>query len=288
MREFYLDVGAIASARCASRHTFPLGLVRHSVVIDKSEVLLVHPRLGELKHDWSRELRENAGGSQAACSVADCWKPIFTASNCAGRQPPLDPLARRPAAERWSCGSSSSVVAKTWHCWSTLWQPAEPSEQQLENVETAITFVATVIAQACRKPGHNLILSLAWDTSRCMGGAGLAMFFRDQMDALAMAAPHHEDPFPPALGHTLALVAPSTPTLIVSTRPIDWEALRRLAAQRDVPLLAERLVQSVNVASDELDRYFRSERGGVLFMTNLQTTTPAANHDRHADHDRDD
>jgi uncharacterized protein (DUF58 family) len=238
---------------------FPLGLVRHSLVLDQPDVLLVHPKLGRLTHDWTKVMRENATGSQ--------------------------PMQRRGLLEAdfyglrdWRVGDSHH-----WIHWRTsarrgslvvrqfeqrrsedlallidLWQPPDPSEQHLENVETAVSFVATVIAQACRQPGHNLILSLAAHESLHRSGPASPVFFREQMDALSVASAHASTEFPPELGHALALVPPSMPTLIVSTRDLDCEALYAAAAERNVRPAGRRL-QSVNVASDELDRYFQVE-----------------------------
>jgi uncharacterized protein (DUF58 family) len=238
---------------------FPLGLVRHTLVFDQADALLVHPKLGRLTHDWAKVMRENAAGSQ--------------------------PMQRRGLLEAdfyglrdWRTGDS-----RHWIHWRTsarrgslvvrqfeqrrsedlallvdLWQPSDPSEQQVENVETAVTFVATVIAQACRRPGHNLILSLAAHELLHRSGPASPVFFREQMDALSVATAHDGADFPRVLGHALALVPPSMPTLIVSTRAVDWEALYAAAAERDVRT-AGRQLQSVNVAGDELVRYFRVE-----------------------------
>ena len=80
--------------------------------------------------------------------------------------------------------------------------------------------------------------------------------WREQMDALALVEAHHEDEFPNLLGHALAVVPASTPTFIVSTRPIDWDAFGKAAAERDAEL-AGRKLQDINVAGNELSRHFQ-------------------------------
>ena len=76
------------------------------------------------------------------------------------------------------------------------------------------------------------------------------------MDELALVEPHQDPGFPTALGHALAVIPPSIPTLLVSTRPVDWEAFRNAAGQRNA-LVAGRNLQSVDVTGDALSRYFR-------------------------------
>jgi len=88
-------------------------------------------------------------------------------------------------------------------------------------------------------------------------GPATPLFFREQMDVLALVQAHHQDEFPHSLGHALAMVPASTPTFVISTRPIDWDALRRTAAEREAQLSGREL-QAINVASDELSRFFHA------------------------------
>lgn len=236
---------------------FPLGLVRHSLVLDQQDVLLVHPKLGRLSHDWAQVVHENPAGTQRmqrrGLLEADFyglrdWRPGDS---------------RRSIHWRTSARRGSLVVRQYEQRRSQdlallvdLWQPPRPTEQQLENVEKAVSFAATVIADACRQSGRNLTLSLAADIAVHRAAPASPFFFREQMDLLALVAPHAEPHLPPTLGHALALVGRSTPTLLISTRPIQWEALRAAAAERDVDL-AGRQLQCIDVGSEELARYYQ-------------------------------
>jgi uncharacterized protein (DUF58 family) len=235
---------------------FPLGLVRHSIVLDQGDALLVHPKFGRLTRQRAQEVREDAAGAQRmqrrGLLEADFyglrdWRPGDS---------------RRWIHWRTSARRGSLVVRQFEQRRTAdlallvdLWQPTRAGEEHLESVETAVSFVATVIAEACRQPGHNLILGLAAQESLYRSGAASGLFFREQMDALALAKAHDEAHFPPSLGHVLALVPPSIPVWIVSTRKIDWDAFGAAAAQRDARV-AGRTFRSVNVASDELAQYF--------------------------------
>ena len=136
-----------------------------------------------------------------------------------------------------------------------LWQPSEASDEQLENVETAVSYLATLIADACRHPGRQVTLVLAGQEELICSGRAGPMFLREQLDALALVAPHHDDDLPPVLGRSLALIGASTASLVVGTRDIDLEALRAAAAERDAQLEG-RVLRAINVANAELNQYF--------------------------------
>ena len=236
---------------------FPLGLIRHSLVLDQNDALLVHPKLGRLSHDWAEVVRENPMGTQRmqrrGLLEADFyglrdWRPGDS---------------RRSIHWRTSARRGSLVVRQFEQRRSQdlallvdLWQPPSPTEQHLKNVEKAVSFAATVIAEACRQSGRNLMLTLAAATAAHRAGTASPFFFREQMDLLALVAPHTQPHLPQSLGHALALVSLSTPTLLISTRPIEWDALRAAAAERDVEL-AGRQLQCIDVGSEESNRFYQ-------------------------------
>jgi uncharacterized protein (DUF58 family) len=236
---------------------FPLGLVRHSVTIEDTRTLVVHPKLGRLSHDWTQVVRQAATTGQTVKHRSSRDAEYYGLRDWrAGDN-------RRWIHWRTSARRGALVVRQFEERRSRdlavlvdLWQPPDPTDAQRENVERAISFVATLIAEGCRQSGRRLFLSLAASTFLERSGPASPLFFRQQMDELALVAPHHDEHVPPALGHALALVPPSIPTLLVSTRAIDWDALHAAAAQRDARL-AGRLLQSVDTSSDELSRYLQ-------------------------------
>jgi uncharacterized protein (DUF58 family) len=237
---------------------FPLGLIRHSRLLDQNDELIVHPRLGRLAHDWAKVVRESPTGSQSMSRrgllEADFyglrdWRPGDN---------------RRSIHWRTSARRGSLVVrqfeqrrSQDLALLGDLWLPRDPTDEQLENVETAISFAATVIAEACRQSGRYLALEIAAHEPLSRSGAASPLFFREQMDALSFIMPHHDSQFPRSLGHAAALAPPSLPILLISTRAIDFETLRQSAAERDVELTG-RWVRGVNVGGDDLARYFEN------------------------------
>jgi uncharacterized protein (DUF58 family) len=237
---------------------FPLGLIRHRMALATSDVLLVHPKLGRLTRDWAQIARENAVGGlrvgRQGLLEADFhglrdWRPGDS---------------RRWVHWRTSARRGSLVVRQFEQRRSQdlallvdLWQSVDPSDRELRNVETAVSFVATVIAETCRQSGRQLVLALAAQESLYHSGPASPMFFREQMDALSLAAAHDEPQFPESLGQAIGLLSASMSTLIVSTRPIDWDALRS-AAERHGAETAGRPLHGLNVDGPELARYFRA------------------------------
>jgi uncharacterized protein (DUF58 family) len=235
---------------------FPMGLFRHTVVLEQRESLLVHPKLGRLSRNWAEVARETPLGGPRMQRRGLLEAEFYGIRDWRAGD------SRRWIHWRTSARRGSLVVRQFEQRRSEdlavlidLWQPSDPRRQDLDNVEIAISFAATLIADACREPGRQLTLALGGGESLFSAGAAGPAFFREQMDALALATPHHETSFPRALSHALAMTSASVGTLIISTRDVDWEALRSTAAARDAQLDG-RTLRIVNVADAELSRYF--------------------------------
>ncbi len=138
-----------------------------------------------------------------------------------------------------------------------LWAPFDATDAERANVETAVSFVATLIADACRQSGRQLILHLAAATPLEVQGAASPLFYREQMDALALIAAHHEPQFPTELARTLATLPRSVPTFVITTRPIQPDVLQAATVGHDVRP-RDRTLWSVDVGSDQLARYYHA------------------------------
>lgn len=240
---------------------FPLGLVRHKLVVEDYEELLVHPKLGRLKRGWTQLIREYEAGSQRLTRRGLLEADFF------GLREWRTGDSRRWIHWRTSARQGTLMVRQFEQRLSQnlallvdLWQPDDPTDEQLEHVETAVSFVATLIGEACRKPGARLMLEMAAAEWLSRSGPASPLFFREQMDALALVQAHQQDEFPESLGHALAKIPVLTPTIVVSTRSIDWDAFRRAAEQRESAPAGRRL-QAVEVSQDELTRFYQPSNG---------------------------
>ncbi|MGD9721913.1 MAG: DUF58 domain-containing protein [Pirellulales bacterium] len=237
--------------------TFPLGLVRHSILVDDQQTLLVHPKLGKLTHDWTKVARQAVAGGQAVQRRGAMQAEFYGLRDWR----PGD--NRRWIHWRSSARRGTLVVRQFEEHRSRdlallvdLWQPPDPSDAQQDVTERTVSFVATLIAEGCRQPGRRLFLSLAAVTSLERSGPASPLFFQQQMDELALVAPHHDAALPTSLPRALAQLPQSIPTLLVSTRPIDWQTLQAAAEERNINL-AGRQIQSVDTSGADLSRYYQ-------------------------------
>jgi len=235
---------------------FPMGLIKHSLTTGDPVELLVHPKLGRLNPGWLKQIREHESGTQRMTR-----RGLLEADFYGLREwRPGD--SRRWIHWRTSARRGGLIVQQFEQRRSQnlailvdLWQPQNPGENDLERVELAVSFAATLLAELCRKPGAQLHLEVAAAESFVNTGAGSPVFLREQMDALAMVMPHQSPAFPERLGHALALIPAATPTILVTTRPVDWEALSRAAAQRETQIDG-RTILEIEVHDDMFRRLF--------------------------------
>ena len=233
---------------------FPLGLVRHTLLVEEPAELVVHPRLGRLARDWQL-VRQTVTGTQGVqrrgMLEADFYGLRDWRSGDNRRWIHWRTSARRGAlvVRQFDERRSRDLAVLV-----DLWQPEKPSDEQLACVERAIGFVATLVAEGCRQPGRRMFLALAANAFLERSGPASPTFLRQQLDELALLGPHHEAGIPAALGDALALVPPAVPTILISTRTVDWQSLSDGRGGRSGALESRRL-HEVDVSSPELNRY---------------------------------
>ena len=67
-----------------------------------------------------------------------------------------------------------------------LWQPEPHSPEHAENVELAVSFAATVLADLCRKGGSNVYLGISNGGPECIGGPASPATLQRLMEQLAL------------------------------------------------------------------------------------------------------
>jgi uncharacterized protein (DUF58 family) len=232
--------------------------MRHTVVLSEPDELLVHPRLGRLTRELAQVVRESASGAQRlrrGLLEADFYGLRDWRSGDSRRWIHWRTSARRGAlvVRQFEQRRSQDLAVLV-----DLWCPiSDACEGGGKTVETAVSFVATLVADACSQPGRQMILHVSAAEAVNRAGAATAAFLREQMDALAVVEPHQNPKLPDSLARALALVSPDVPTLVVSTRPIDLDDLEVAAAANDVELGGRR-VQIINVSDPDLARYYRA------------------------------
>jgi uncharacterized protein (DUF58 family) len=119
-------------------------------------------------------------------------------------------------------------------------RPGALSENHAERlVETAISFVATVLSEHCRRGGGRLTLGLAGTNPRLMRGTASSAWLDEALELLAEAAPTNRDELTGLLPEALSRTSLGDRVMIVSLCPTDlFDAERFPHIDSDDPLRA--------------------------------------------------
>jgi uncharacterized protein (DUF58 family) len=241
---------------------FPFGLFERTVVVPAEGSLVVYPRLGRLTRLWAARRREAFAGTHRrerrhgaegdfygvrGWHDGDSlrwvhWRTTARTGNLSVRQ--FEQPRNRDVA----------VLLD-------LWQPPTPTPLQRENVELAVGFAATVLADLCRKGGSNVHLAALDPGPSHLGGPASPPLLEAMMERLALVEPLDDDRLDELLGHALGRVEPGTELVLVSTRAVELpdaggpagpgtDAVRRAML---------RGLRVVDVSNPKLDDYFRAE-----------------------------
>jgi uncharacterized protein (DUF58 family) len=246
--------------RISSR--FPFGLFSRKLTVGQNETIYVYPRLGRLTRRWLARRRQALAGA--------------------------DRRQRRPGPEgdfygvrEWRSGDSLRLMhwrssARTGKfvvrqfeqphnrdavILLDLWLPEPPADVQLDNVELAISFAATVLTDLCRQGGGKVHLGVFDGKPLCMGGPASAALLQEMMQTLALLAAEGQDRLPQIVEHVLGHVAAGTEFVVISTRPTNLSDSKRFAVAWTNPALhaAARHVRCIDVSSHELEEFFIAE-----------------------------
>ncbi len=242
---------------------FPFGFFRHARTVDQSDVLTVYPRLGRLTQQWLRRHHVSFEGADRRERRHGGVSGDFY-----GVRPWRDGDSRRMIHWRSSARHGALVVRQFEQQRNRdlavvveLWQPAVPRPEHLEHVELAVSFAATVVAEACRRGGSDLIVGTTARPDECLRGPASAALLRDVMEGLALAEADREDRLARLLDTVLATVDRGTEVVLISTRPTDLADARRFAHLWRDPgrraLMPQ--IRTINTASEALQEYFEAQ-----------------------------
>jgi uncharacterized protein (DUF58 family) len=242
---------------------FPFGLFRREVSGGTSNSVLVCPRLGRLTHGWLKRRHESFDGTHRR----EQGQSRISGDLYGVRE------WRYGDSRRWihwrSTARHGSLVVRQFEQHRNrdvavlldLWQPENPSMGDLENVELAVSFTATVMAEVCRSMGCNVLLGVPADEPRLLGGTASAVLLQDAMTRLALAQASPADRLPPLLEQAFGRIDPGTEVVVVSTRPVALEDAGRFGHlwQDSSRRAWLRHIRVVTTAEDDLNRFFQPE-----------------------------
>jgi len=139
-----------------------------------------------------------------------------------------------------------------------LWQPERATAAQIENVELAVSFAASIVSDLCRRGGRTLWVAIAASRPRFNSGPTSLALTREVMESLAVADASSGDTLPEVLSSTLDTVRPGTNAIVISTRAVDWSDTERFARLWSSPRQRAWIgrLQCINVGGPELAEYF--------------------------------
>ena len=242
---------------------FPLGMVRRRRTLGEASSLLVCPRLGRLTSQFSAIDYFSLHGThrtQQRRRLGSEFHGLRDWQNGDSRRS----IHWRTSARR------GTLVAREYEQEQThdmtllvdLWQPSKPDAEQLERVELAISFAATVVSQLCHKGSSRLTLATTGKNPIEISKTASPALMQEVMEALALAEGSPDDNFTELFRRVTASVRPGTPTAIISTRKLDIDQL--LAEPPSDGGLGVRAtvgnVMCVNTGDEQLARYFQVDR----------------------------
>jgi uncharacterized protein (DUF58 family) len=239
---------------------FPLGLVRRTVMIDDEETLVVFPRLGTLRQAWYSQLRAEQSGASTSRSrkglhEGDFYGPRDWRAGDSRRWIHWRTSARRGAlAVREFEQQHEQKLAILLD----LWVPDESSVEQWDRAELAISFVASVVADQCRRGGSQLWVGTAGESAEVTHGASSPSFLHEIMTHHALINPGSSPPLPELLSRGLAQLRADGRLIVVSTRPLDFHGGGRFVELRQDPQALHLLQQClvIDAGSEQLGEYF--------------------------------
>jgi hypothetical protein len=142
-----------------------------------------------------------------------------------------------------------------------LWQPEPHAPEHAENVELAVSFAATVLADLCRKGGSNIHLAITNSHPECIGGPASSATLQRLMEQLALVAPRTDDLLPALLVTAMQQVAVGAEIVLVTTRPVDLADATEFVDVLSDPVMRDRArrILCVDASSQQLAEFFSAE-----------------------------
>ena len=266
---------------------FPLGLIRGGKQVAGRETLLVLPRLGTLNRKWSELHREAEVGSMQTHQKHGAHEGEFFGLREWRTGDSVRWIHWRTTAKkgRLSVRQFEQPRNQDFALLVDLYRPPKPTLKDLDQVELAVSFAATVVADLFRGGGSHLLFALGGkETWMCNGPVATALV-RDLMERLSLVeSTSNEHRVDQLLLDAYSGIRPNMSVLLVSTRKLQLTDAARFSALWKDPVksaLASRTV-CLTTSSPLFHEYFEpSTPSGTATLTasTLQTPSVAASKD---------
>ena len=242
---------------------FPLGLVKKSITVQQTEDLIVFPRPGILLPRWKRLSEAQFIGAGGGRSRQGLVEGDFYGLRDYRKGDSRSWIHWRTSARRNTLAVRQFEQPRSQDValLLDLWLPEQPSDEQRDNIELAISFAAAVAEDLCRQGGNRLGIGVAGKEVAWKYGIGSRTLLTEIMEQLALAEAAADDQFPTLLEQALQAIPSGTTTVVLSTRSVDMRDTDRFAQVWDDPNLrnALREIHAMEVGSDEFGECFDSD-----------------------------
>jgi uncharacterized protein (DUF58 family) len=241
---------------------FPFGLFSRTITLGEPETLIVLPRLGRLTQGWAARRREAITGTDRRRQKPGVEGDFYGVREWRSGD------SRRLIHWRSSARAGKLVVRQFERPRSRdvaivldLWQPERHSAEHVENVELAVSFAATVLADLCRKGGSNISLAISNGKSECVGGPASSATLQRLLEQLALIEARADTSLATVLAATLRQIATGTEVVLVSTRGVDLTDATQFRELLSDPVTRDRTrrILAVDTSSERLAEYFAAE-----------------------------
>jgi uncharacterized protein (DUF58 family) len=242
---------------------FPLGLVRRTATFPATDTLLVCPRLGHMTPAWHAELRAEHAGTRSLQSRRGLTEGDFFGLRDWRAGDSRRWIHWRTSARRGSLSVREFERQNEQNLilLADLWLPDDPTPEQLDNLELAISFAATAVAEQCRRGSSRLWFATAGGTATVFQGASSAAMSDEVLSHLALVQAGTTPPLAELLARGLRFQAAGERLMVISSRGLSFTRPSRMADLPEDPAALRALQQCLTIdsGSDELGRYFDFE-----------------------------
>ena len=244
----------------------PIGLIRGTITVPNSkEQLLVYPRLGVVTNQWKELVKVDQMGQRTSKRNQGQLEGDFYGLRG----------WRSGDSQRWihwrSTAKRNEIVVKQFE--QSLNQnfvllldlSLRGDEPELEQIELAISFAATIVVDHCRRNGGNLILAVAGYTPTIVRGPASNALVNESLEVLADAQATTRDQLPDVMDQALTAVSSDDRVVIVSANSLDPNDTERFSKVWNDVRKRRTLTQSitVNVSDSSFAKWFSYDESKV-------------------------
>jgi len=241
---------------------FPLGLVRRTVVHQVNDEIIVYPRIGQLTPAWKERLQSTYHGSRPVKRQQGLMEGDFHAlrdyrHGDSQRWIHWRTTARRgmPMVRQFERQRHHDLALLL-----NLWVPEGYTSADLECVELAVSFAATVVSDMCQRGQSQLLLGTAGAGVAITRGPASRGLLTEAMEHLAAVSAGTGDNLARLLSDALEQVPPHCDLVLVSTRGIDLTDHERYGDiwqdSRKQSMLSKVLL--IDASGPEIFRYYQA------------------------------